>query len=196
MTARDLWAFARDWAKYPDRVGAILPSSSALGRAITSEITPASAPVIELGAGTGVFTRALLEHGLREADLTLIETGDAFAQLLERRFPAARILRIDAAALPENRLFDSACAGAVVSGLPLLNMPPRKIVAIVSGAFAYLRPDGAFYQFTYGPRCPVPRRFLDRLGLRATCIAKVRFNVPPAAVYRIARSGRCRLAPV
>ena len=194
MTAYDLWTFARDWAAHPGRVGAILPSSAPLAHAITREITRDSAPVIELGAGTGVFTCALLDRGVREADLTLIETGAVFADMLDRRFPQARVLRIDAAALQRERVFDDAIAGAVISGLPLLNMPPRKIVAILTGAFAYLRPQAAFYQFTYGPRCPIPPRFLDRLGLRATRIAIARLNFPPAAVYRIVRCAPRRLA--
>jgi hypothetical protein len=57
----------------------------------------------------------------------------------------------------------------------------------MSGAFSYLRPGGAFYQFTYGPRCPVPRPILDRLGLQSAYIGGTVRNLPPAAVYRISR---------
>lgn len=77
--------------------------------------------------------------------------------------------------------------GAVISGLPLLSMPDRKVTAILDGAFAHLRPGAAFYQFTYGPRCPVPRPILDGLDLTATHIGRTLLNVPPAAVYRISR---------
>jgi phosphatidylethanolamine/phosphatidyl-N-methylethanolamine N-methyltransferase len=66
-------------------------------------------------------------------------------------------------------------------------MPPRKIMAILLGAFGYLRPGGSFYQFTYGPRCPVPRPILDRLGLKARRIGGTVRNLPPAAAYRITR---------
>ena len=48
---------------------------------------------------------------------------------------------------------------------------------ILSGVFGYLRDDGAFYQFTYGPRCPVPRSILIRHGLCATRIGAVVRNV-------------------
>jgi phosphatidylethanolamine/phosphatidyl-N-methylethanolamine N-methyltransferase len=75
----------------------------------------------------------------------------------------------------------------VISGLPLLNMSPRKVLSVLKGAFSYMGARGAFYQFTYGPRCPVPRSFLDRLGLRATRVGHAVLNVPPATVYRITR---------
>jgi len=75
----------------------------------------------------------------------------------------------------------------VISGLPVLSMPPRKVIAILRGAFGYLRPGGAFYQVTYTTRCPIPKPILDRLGLRATRIGSTLRNIPPAAVYRIAR---------
>ena len=53
------------------------------------------------------------------------------------------------------------------SGPPVLSMPPRKAIAILTGAFRNMRSDGALYQFTYGPRCPAPLRLLDHLGLEA-----------------------------
>lgn len=177
--------FLRAWASNPGRLGALAPSGPALARLITSEIDTSTGPVLELGPGTGVFTQALLARGLREHDLTLIEFGSDFAALLQVRFPAARVLWADASQLARYRLFEGAPLGAVVSGLPLLNMGPRKIMAILSGAFGYLRPRGAFYQFTYGPRCPVPRPILDRLGLKATFVGCTLRNLPPASVYRI-----------
>jgi phosphatidylethanolamine/phosphatidyl-N-methylethanolamine N-methyltransferase len=187
MTRRDILPFLRAWALHPGRVGAIAPSGAALAALMASEITSGSGPVIELGPGTGVFTRAILARGIREEDLTLIECGSDFVRLLQLRFPEARVLQVDAAWLAHHNLFENAPIGAVVSGLPLLNIPARKVIAILSGAFGYMRPGGAFYQFTYGPRCPVQRPFLDRLGLKATRVGRAVLNVPPATVYRISR---------
>ena len=59
---------------------------------------------------------------------------------------------------------------------------------ILRGAFDCLRSDGAMYQFTYGVTCPIPHEQLQQLGLYASCIGRVLLNVPPASVYRIARS--------
>jgi phospholipid N-methyltransferase len=185
--SRHLGSFFRSWLSNPIRVGAIAPSSEALAELITSEITPASAPVIELGPGTGVFTRKLLQKGIPPRDLILIEYGSEFVSVLQLRFPGVRVLWMDATKLIPGRLTEEGSAGAVVSGLPLLNMSPRKVVAILSGAFHYLRPNGAFYQFTYAPRCPVARPILDRLGLKATRIGRTLHNLPPATVYRVTR---------
>lgn len=187
MAAHDVLSFFRALSADPFTVGAIAPSGPALAEAITRHISAASGPVIELGPGTGVFTQALLERGVREHDLTLVECGSDFVRLLQARFPRARVLWMDAARLDRYPLFDEAPVGAVVSGLPLLNMTPRKVISILTGTFSYVRPGGALYQFTYGPRCPVPRPLLDRLGLKATRLTKVLRNVPPATVYRITR---------
>ena len=76
----DLLPFFRAWVADPKRVSAISPSSSALAELITSEISPATGSVLELGPGTGVFTRALIARGLDEGDLTLVEAGAEFAK--------------------------------------------------------------------------------------------------------------------
>lgn len=189
----DAWSFFRAWLEAPLRVAAIAPSSTALAELITCEITSATGPVLELGAGTGSFTRALIARGIAESDLTLVEFGSDFARLLEMRFPAARVRWMDAACLREANLFESPVVGAVISGMPVLSMPPRKVIAILRGAFGYMRPGGAFYQFTYTTRCPIPEAILTRLGLKATRIGSTLRNLPPAAVYRISRRPPLRL---
>ncbi|QQA41172.1 class I SAM-dependent methyltransferase [Pelagovum pacificum] len=187
--ASDLRRFLRSWAADPLQVAAISPSGTALARLITREIDVHHAPVLELGPGTGVFTRALIDRGLAPADLTLVELGAEFAALLGDRFPGVRIVRADAARIVPQLLFPEQKAGAVISGLGLLSMPPRRVLAILANAFDCLRPDGYVYQFTYGPMCPVPRPILDRLGLKARRIGGTWRNLPPASVYRISRRG-------
>jgi phosphatidylethanolamine/phosphatidyl-N-methylethanolamine N-methyltransferase len=165
-----------------------------LSELITSEIKPSSGPIIELGPGTGVFTRKLLEKGIRQQDLTLIEYGADFVEILQSRFPGARVLRMDAAHMVSLKVAEDASIGSIVSGLPLLSMPPKKVISILGGAFRYMRADGAFYQFTYGPQCPIPRPILDRLGLKATRVGRTMRNVPPAAVYRVTRRAPSRFS--
>jgi phosphatidylethanolamine/phosphatidyl-N-methylethanolamine N-methyltransferase len=187
MALSDALIFLGAWMSDPLRVAAVAPSGRALAELITSEISAETGPVLELGPGTGIFTRALLTRGVAEQNLTLVELGPDFAQLLQTRFPSARILCMDAARLRRAGLFQAETLGAIVSGMPLLSMPLPKVMAILTGAFGYLRPGSAFYQFTYGPRCPVPSRIMDRLGLKATRIGLAFRNIPPAAVYRISR---------
>jgi phosphatidylethanolamine/phosphatidyl-N-methylethanolamine N-methyltransferase len=187
MHRSELFTFLCDWVSDPRRVGAVAPSSPSLANIITREITGLHAPVIELGPGTGVFTRRLLQRGIPQEELALVESGREFATSLSRRFPVAQVLCMDACTLGRIKLFDGRLAGAVVSGLPLLSMPTRRVIAILRSAFGHLRRDGAFYQFTYGAMCPVPRNVLERCGLRAKLIGGTFVNIPPATVYKISR---------
>ncbi|MBM7044484.1 MULTISPECIES: class I SAM-dependent methyltransferase [Rhizobium] len=183
----DFVQFFRSWVSDPLRVAAVAPSGERLARLMTQEIEPLDGPILELGPGTGVFTRALLTRGIPESALTLVEFGEEFAVRLRDRFPEARVVQMDAAQLGQCGLFEDAPFGAVISGLPLLSMPPAKIAAIVGGAFETMKPGGAFYQFTYGPRCPISRSILESLGLKGTRIGGTVRNIPPAGVYRISR---------
>ena len=185
----DYVKFLRSWMANPLKVSAVAPSGQSLARLMTAEISPDTGPVLELGPGTGVFTKALLARGLAEDDLTLVEFGADFAHMLGARFPGTRVVRMDATQLAESALYDGAPVGAVVSGLPLLSMSARSIEQILAGAFGYMREGGAFYQFTYRPMCPVPRPVLDRLGLKATLVGRTVRNIPPAAVYRMTQVG-------
>jgi phosphatidylethanolamine/phosphatidyl-N-methylethanolamine N-methyltransferase len=188
-------SFFRAWLKAPLRVAAIAPSSSGLADLITSEIGRDTGPVIELGPGTGVFTQAIIARGVSENELALVELGSEFSAALRQRFPRVQLLNMDAAHLHRVDLFSGWPAGAVVSGLPLLSMPDAKVFAILRAAFAAMAPDGSFYQFTYGLRCPVERRVLDRLGLEAERIGGTFANLPPAAVYRLRRREAFRHSP-
>jgi phosphatidylethanolamine/phosphatidyl-N-methylethanolamine N-methyltransferase len=189
----DSLTFFFRWLSDPLLIGAVAPSSPALAALITAEIDPDFAPVIELGPGNGAFTRALLARGIPQRRLALVEQSPRFACALKERFPHAQVLCADAANLGAVDVFPGEGAGAVVSGLPLLLMPPHKVREIVEGAFMRLRLGGAMYQFTYGLRSPVPRPVLDCLGLTSTLVGRTFVNIPPAAVYRIAR--RCAAQP-
>jgi len=183
-TMADRLLFISLWLRQPLRIASVSPSSQALAALMTSNIKPEDGPVIELGAGTGVFTRALLARGIREQDLLLVENNPRLANMLRQRFPAARVVAADAARLGDHYPFGEVRAGAIVSGLPLLSIPQHKVSAILQSAFALLRDVGAFYQFTYGFKCPVQPRVLAHAGLSAERVGWVAANLPPAAVYR------------
>lgn len=189
---RDLRSFLRTWLRSPARVGAIAPSSAALARLITSQVAVAAGRVLELGPGTGVFTRALLERGVPEEDLILVEAAPEFAALLNRRFPHAQVLCADARHLPRQLSAGDSGVAAVVSGLPLRNLSRRHRLAVLLGAFRHLPVDGAFYQFTYGAHFPLPRSWTDRHGFKVQRLGRVYGNLPPATVYRVTRRAASR----
>lgn len=181
--------FLLSWLDDPFAVGAVAPSGRPLARLLAREILPGDS-VVELGPGTGTVTREILLRGVRGENLYLVERCAGFAELLGLRFPEARVIVGDAT-LPQSGLASiRGRVDRVVSGLPLVLFSREQKARLLGEAFSLLGRDGAFYQFTYGGRCPLDRRELTRQGLSARCIGFVARNMPPAFVYRIARADR------
>lgn len=186
------WTFFRQWLKNPLAIAAISPSSRHLARQMLAELPAGSRRVVELGGGTGVFTEALLRHGIAPADLLVMELNEELHHHLSRRFQGAHVVCADASDLPEAAqragYLQHGPADAVISGLGLLSMAKPTQQAIVKAAFDVLRPDGRFIQFTYGPASPVAREVLDALDLGARRGRITWWNVPPATVYVYSRN--------
>lgn len=170
----------------PLSVGAVAPSSRRLAGHMVADIVPGSR-VIELGAGTGAVTRAILDSGVTAADLLVIERNEAFSEMLRKRFPGIEVVTGNAIGLNRYARTLSGPADFVVSGLPLLLFSPGRKLRLLHQVFSVLTEDGAFHQFTYGGRCPVERAVLRRLGLEATLLRFAPINMPPAFVYRLQR---------
>src|SRR5262245_61644237 len=125
--------FFRGWIEKPKAVGSITPTSSIAARRMASVVDPDSGlPVLELGPGTGVVTRAILAKGVKPENLYLIEYSDDFVRHLSAQLPGVNIISGDAFDLDRtlggrrNMIFDS-----VVSGLPLLNFPVAQRIRYV-----------------------------------------------------------------
>jgi phosphatidylethanolamine/phosphatidyl-N-methylethanolamine N-methyltransferase len=188
--------FLRSWLDNPLAAGAIAPSGPALARAMAAAVDPRrEGPVVELGPGTGPVTQALIEAGIDEDRLVLVEYDADFVTLLSQRYPRARVLRGDAYALAETLqgALDTPAA-AVVSSLPLLTRPEAERIGLLADAFRVLQPGAPFVQFTYGLVSPVPR---EAGGFTATVAHPVWRNIPPARVwtYRADGSGRTPSLP-
>ena len=92
--------FLHNWVRRPRELGAVVPSSRLLGKLMATNIGH-GARVIELGAGTGSVTRAILESGVRPEDLYLVERNKEFATILRRRFPRSPVIQADACSLTD-----------------------------------------------------------------------------------------------
>lgn len=183
-------AFIGQWASHPRAIGALLPSGAALADAITAGIGPDSGPVMELGSGTGVFTRRLLARGVPMPALWLVEANLLFARRLRIEFAEAQVLDTDAAQIgrhPAAPLPGSVCE--VVCGLPLRNFAPAQQAAILASVLEVLHPQGRVHLFAYGTGSPLRPALLRALGLRAERVAMVWKNLPPASVWRLTRQG-------
>lgn len=188
----DVRLFLREALRNPRRISALAPSSPSLARAMAAGLGPRSGPVVEFGPGTGRLTEAILATGLPPARLTLFEMNEEFVRHLRLRFPAVRVIHAPAQEAP--RLL-APVAERVVSGLPLLSMPPALREDIVAAAFAVLAPGGTMVQFTYGPSDPLTPGQLERLGLRIDRGPRIWANLPPARVLRLGRLGRANGMP-
>ncbi len=185
-TVLDELIFLREWAGSPLRTGAVSPSGRWLARAMAAEVDAGDdGPVVELGPGTGVFTKALIEHGVRPERLTLIEYNPDFCRLLARRFPGVHIIQGDAYALNSHlKAHGITDLSAVVTGLPLLSRPMARRIELIEAGVKALKPGMPVVQFTYALQAPVPAqegRFDVRRGRR------VLFNLPPATVWVYSR---------
>ena len=194
------WTFFRQWLRNPLGIAAVSPSSRELAQKMLGAMQPDARRVVELGGGTGVFTRALIERGVAPSDLLVLELNQALYQHLRDRFAGVHVVCADARQLHDVALssgyLDGGPADAVLSGLGLLSMPRPSQREILRAAFAVMGPEGRFIQFTYGPVNPVAREVMGELDLHAERTGFTLWNVPPAAVYVISRSRSRRVAPV
>lgn len=178
--------FLRQLLRNPRQISAIAPSSPALARAMAEGLGPQSGRVAEFGPGTGRLTEGILAAGVPPEHLTLFEMNGDFVGHLRARFPRVEVVHAPAQAAVAH--LAGRPVSHVISGLPLLSMPPALREEIVGAAFAILAPGGEYVQFTYGPRPPLPPEETARLGLVARAGRKVWANLPPARVYRFTRA--------
>jgi phosphatidylethanolamine/phosphatidyl-N-methylethanolamine N-methyltransferase len=174
--------FLRSWIEKPLHVGAVMPSGRLLARTMANYVDPyAEGPVVELGPGTGAITSALIDRGVDQKRLVLVEYNPGFCALLRDRYPHAKVVQGDAYTLRDT-LWDvlSAPATAVVSGLPLVTKPMLMRLKLVRDAFAALTPGAPFVQFTYAVIPPIPKSLP---GVSTEASERIWMNLPPARVW-------------
>jgi phosphatidylethanolamine/phosphatidyl-N-methylethanolamine N-methyltransferase len=174
--------FLRSWIEKPLHMGAVMPSGRVLARTMAQYVDINSkGPVVELGPGTGAITNALIEHGIDQKRLVLVEYNPGFCALLRDRYPQAKVVQGDAYALRAS-LWDvlSAPASAVVSGLPLVTKPMLTRLKLIRDAFVALAPGAPFVQFTYSVAPPIPKSLP---GVSTEASERIWMNIPPARVW-------------
>jgi phosphatidylethanolamine/phosphatidyl-N-methylethanolamine N-methyltransferase len=174
--------FLRSWIEKPLHMGAVMPSGRVLARTMARYVNiDSSEPVVELGPGTGAITNALIEHGVDQKRLVLVEYNPGFCALLRDRYPQATVVQGDAYALRDS-LWNvlSEPASAVVSGLPLVIKPMLTRLKLIRDAFVALAPGAPFVQFTYSVAPPIPKSLP---GVSTEASERIWMNLPPARVW-------------
>lgn len=192
--ANEKLTFLTQFVRQPMSVGAIAPSSAALADKITAPVPRTGDPVVvELGPGTGSFTREIQRRLGGRGHQLAIEINTDFAGALSRRYPAVDVISDDARKLRELLATRGhRQADVIVSGLPWAafndNLQQNLLDAVADG----LADDGAFTTFAYLFAIWTPPAQRLRTALRArfeevTMGRTVWANFPPALVYHCRR---------
>lgn len=174
--------FFRGWMDKPRAVGAIAPTSSITARRMASVARPETDDlVLELGPGTGVITRAILDRGVKPQNLITVEYASDFVERLQADFPGVNVVHgsafeLDTVLAPwQGRSFDS-----VISAIPLLNFPTPERVALMEQLLDLMPPGRPVMQITYGAVSPLPA------GRGSYSVERFDFvmrNIPPAHLW-------------
>lgn len=180
--ASNPWLFFRRWFANPLQMGSVIPSSPALCRRLVAQTRWASDEVvIELGAGTGVISRALIDSGLPPERLFVVEIVPDMARHLRRILPGVNVIEGDANALPQ--LIPAQWhgkVGTVVCGIPMVLMPLHEQRRLID-AIEAVAPGRGFLHFSYCATSPLP---WQKHALTARREAWTPLNFPPASVWR------------
>lgn len=156
MRPYEIITFLRQTKSHYKTTGAIAPSSPALARAITRPLARGPRPcrVLEVGPGTGAFTRRILSLLREEDELTIYEINPAFAEYIRQglnggnMFPKRRIrasiVQAPIQSIPRQPVFDYA-----ISSIPFNNFPPELVREMLQAMFDVLKPGGVLSYFEY-----------------------------------------------
>jgi phosphatidylethanolamine/phosphatidyl-N-methylethanolamine N-methyltransferase len=145
---------------------------------------PLSCPgdILELGGGTGVVTRSLIEAGCTPERLIVVEREPALADVLRLRYGKARVVQGDACAIDDIlRELGVKTLAAVISSLPIKWFPLESQRAVIEPCFERLGEDGLFLQLTNALVSPLA---MAPLRLRGSEIARVWTQFPPVQIWR------------
>jgi phosphatidylethanolamine/phosphatidyl-N-methylethanolamine N-methyltransferase len=180
--------FLGEFVREPLRVGSVWPSSRALSRVVVDgcDFKPDNM-VVELGPGSGPFTRLLLNRLNNRGRLVAVEINTTNAAILRRRFARCEVVEDSAENLPAH--LNGRRADCIVSGLAWGNMLPRTQNRILQAILRSLAPRGQFVAFAYVHAAWLPtslrfRRRLLRHFKRVETTPIIWRNLPPAFVFR------------
>ncbi|GGS58469.1 class I SAM-dependent methyltransferase [Actinokineospora fastidiosa] len=140
--------FLVEFLRDPRRTGAVTPSSPWSIRSLLDEAEVAGArSVVELGAGTGAITRALLQRLPPDARVLSLEVNPSFVARLRRRLADDRVSVVAASAADLREVLAEHGMGRVdrvISAVPWTTMPSGLRADIVSAVADVVADDGRF----------------------------------------------------
>jgi phospholipid N-methyltransferase len=181
--------FLRSAQRNPLRIGAIVPSSQALARAMVDLARIQDGQVVaELGAGTGAFTQEIVVRhpGSR---LIAFEICPRLGADLAERFRGVKVVAAPVESLPHlAEGLGLKKIDRIVSGLPWALWPETRQAAVLGALMPFLTPDARLVTFHYLHsrwlgRVVTTRRVLRSRFSRVYHGRPVWRNFPPAYVH-------------
>ena len=172
--------FLKKFFVEPMKIGSVTPSSRFLTRRMLQSLDWENIDcVVELGAGTGVFTEYIARHKKPDCKVIVIEQDCLMRRQLEARFPDM-LFGGQAENLPFIlQKFGIVQADCIVSGLPFAVFSKELQERILQGVRVSLREDGRFVAFQYSLQMYLKLR---RMFAKVKLGFELR-NFPPAFVY-------------
>lgn len=173
-------SFLYKFVRSPGSVGSITPSSVFLAKRIMLKLPWDSIDsIVELGAGTGVFTRHIYKRKKPSCKVIIFEKDVQLHNMLKKSHPSS-CFGHDAeklsGVLKQLKLDKVDC---IVSGLPFAMFPVKKRSSILQSVVNSLQPGGTFIAFQYSLQMKTMlKRHFDKVD-----ISLVALNIPPAFVY-------------
>jgi phospholipid N-methyltransferase len=189
---RDGLGFFGRFLRNPMSVGAVLPSSRYLSRAMVGHLDLAPGELaVEYGPGTGPATQVIRQLLPKHARYLGIELDPRFHKLLTERFPTMDFHLGSAGDLQEILAARGLPKPArILSGLPFASLPPKVQDSIIEGiVWALKGSSGDFrtFQYVHAYGLRAARRFRAIMAERFDGferIGPIVRNVPPAFVLR------------
>ncbi len=189
--------FFKSLLRAPLKTGAFFPSSRNLASSISNfvRLPDLDEFILEIGAGTGRLTSALLERGIPGSQLIILEMQPALVKFLRKIFPCVTVIEGNATdllqLLPERTIGN---IETIVSSIPMVNLRLSDQQQIVTAVKNVMKINGKLLQFTYRPGSPLPS---NKLGLDQRYLGHVLLNIPPAAIweYKTAHNTAIHPAP-
>ena len=176
------WLHFWRFVTHPNRFASIIPSSRTLSRLVADQVCRFKGEyVVELGAGTGVVTRALLASGIPANKLIAVEIDAQMARFLRDTYPDVSVIEGDALnlgkILPPSVIGN---VGTVVCGIPASLLPLEQERELVTAIFSLMPAGRRLLAYSYRLASPLPEEKLGLLGERLVFTLR---NIPPVSVW-------------
>ncbi|MBN1436659.1 MAG: hypothetical protein JW936_06270 [Sedimentisphaerales bacterium] len=186
--------FFVQFVRNPSTVGAVAPSSRGLAcRMLEGVDFDQVSTIVELGPGTGVFSREVLRRKRADTTFFALELNETMCDHLAADLPELTVYNDSASAIGKYLAqHGKDHADVIISGLPWAAFKSELQSELLDATVTALAEGGLFATFAYlqGLVLPAGLRFAKRLDSSFAQVERSKVvwrNLPPALVYRCRR---------